>query len=379
MSFLKKVKGEFKDLAGHKAKESNDSNSGHQDKAQDTGRSMAFNASYISLTDTAQHAAKGAADSYYRQPASQTSQLSQNQYDQHSLAQQYDQIRGSYYSQQPPSSPQDHYGNSSQGQGPQLPPGWLQQWDPNSQRYYYLEQVTGRSQWDLPTGQSRGSGTGYPGSDGQGYNQPQSCGQAPSSYHPNQGQSYNPSSQSYNQGYPPAQGQGYNQQSYGYDQYDRQSSQGYPPTQGQNYHQQSYSQGPANPQQSQHYPPPVAVSHPGGPNYPVEAVASGEKKKKDNHLDALVAGAGGLLIGGLAGAAISRHSSHHDGKQTPAASITLFISSISIILTTMQNPNTKAQVTEVPLKKPTAASSLVSFKAPPTAARHTHPPIHLPI
>jgi hypothetical protein len=38
----------------------------------------------------------------------------------------------------------------SYGSQPQLPPGWIQQWDANSQRYYYVEQATGRTQWEPP-------------------------------------------------------------------------------------------------------------------------------------------------------------------------------------------------------------------------------------
>jgi hypothetical protein len=36
------------------------------------------------------------------------------------------------------------------GAPPPMPPGWVQQWDQNSQRWYYLEQATGRTQWDPP-------------------------------------------------------------------------------------------------------------------------------------------------------------------------------------------------------------------------------------
>ena len=43
--------------------------------------------------------------------------------------------------------------------GPHLPPGWIAQWDPASQRYYYLEQATGRTQWELPNNQ--GAPAGY--------------------------------------------------------------------------------------------------------------------------------------------------------------------------------------------------------------------------
>lgn len=45
--------------------------------------------------------------------------------------------------------PQPGYGQPPSG--PQLPPGWISQWDLNSQRHYYLEQATGRTQWEPPT------------------------------------------------------------------------------------------------------------------------------------------------------------------------------------------------------------------------------------
>lgn len=57
-------------------------------------------------------------------------------------------------SQQPPfqqaSYGQQPYGHQQGYGAPPLPPGWISQWDPNSQRYYYLEQATGRTQWDPP-------------------------------------------------------------------------------------------------------------------------------------------------------------------------------------------------------------------------------------
>ena len=41
------------------------------------------------------------------------------------------------------------------GQPPYSPPnGWSQHWDHGSQRYYYIEQATGRSQWEPPAHQS---------------------------------------------------------------------------------------------------------------------------------------------------------------------------------------------------------------------------------
>lgn len=34
---------------------------------------------------------------------------------------------------------------------PQLPPGWIAQWDGASKKYYYVQLATGVSQWDIPT------------------------------------------------------------------------------------------------------------------------------------------------------------------------------------------------------------------------------------
>lgn len=87
----------------------------------------------------------------------------------HSMQQQYQQY--------PPVS----QGYSSAPPGPTLPYGWIQQWDSNSQRYYYLEQATGRTQWDLPMDQDRGIGNpslnqnyhgGFQTGYGHGYDTP---------------------------------------------------------------------------------------------------------------------------------------------------------------------------------------------------------------
>lgn len=34
---------------------------------------------------------------------------------------------------------------------PQLPPGWIAQWDGASKKYYYVQLSTGVSQWETPT------------------------------------------------------------------------------------------------------------------------------------------------------------------------------------------------------------------------------------
>jgi hypothetical protein len=40
--------------------------------------------------------------------------------------------------------------NSAPQQGPAAPEGWSQEFDQRSQRWYYIEQETGRSQWEPP-------------------------------------------------------------------------------------------------------------------------------------------------------------------------------------------------------------------------------------
>jgi hypothetical protein len=69
--------------------------------------------------------------------------------------------------------PQSHYGAPPPGPpGSNLPPGWIQQWDPNSQRYYYVEQATGRTEWEPPYNPSYGPPPGghsaYGGHDSYG-------------------------------------------------------------------------------------------------------------------------------------------------------------------------------------------------------------------
>ncbi|KAK5449516.1 hypothetical protein LTS15_008591 [Exophiala xenobiotica] len=59
----------------------------------------------------------------------------------------YGQQLAPQYAHSPPPPPSG-YGQPQQP-APQLPPGWIAQWDVNSQRWYYLEQATGRTQWEL--------------------------------------------------------------------------------------------------------------------------------------------------------------------------------------------------------------------------------------
>ncbi|KAH6621832.1 hypothetical protein C7974DRAFT_211730 [Boeremia exigua] len=58
------------------------------------------------------------------------------------------------YNNSAPIPPQQPLPQQNYGQPPYSPPnGWSQHWDQGSQRYYYIEQATGRSQWEPPAHQ----------------------------------------------------------------------------------------------------------------------------------------------------------------------------------------------------------------------------------
>jgi hypothetical protein len=50
---------------------------------------------------------------------------------------------------------------------PQLPPGWIAQWDGMSKKYYFVQLSTGQSQWETPTqpAPTVGTPTATPGHD----------------------------------------------------------------------------------------------------------------------------------------------------------------------------------------------------------------------
>ena len=55
-------------------------------------------------------------------------------------------------SQDYPGSPApQHYGNQRPPAGPMAPQGWAQEYDVQSQRWYYIERSTGPSQWNPPS------------------------------------------------------------------------------------------------------------------------------------------------------------------------------------------------------------------------------------
>jgi hypothetical protein len=57
----------------------------------------------------------------------------------------YDNAAHNAYGHPPPQGPPAPYGAP-----PPMPPGWLAQWDQTNNRWYYVEQASGRSQWDPP-------------------------------------------------------------------------------------------------------------------------------------------------------------------------------------------------------------------------------------
>lgn len=66
-------------------------------------------------------------------------------------------LNGRDYAQMNGSQPQYHQGQRAQtfntmpAQGPPAPKGWSQEFDQHSQRWFYLEHATGRSQWQPPS------------------------------------------------------------------------------------------------------------------------------------------------------------------------------------------------------------------------------------
>jgi hypothetical protein len=58
--------------------------------------------------------------------------------------------------------------NNAPQQGPLVPEGWSQEYDPRSQRWYYVERSTGRSQWEPPSFSPNRRGHRHTFSDHQG-------------------------------------------------------------------------------------------------------------------------------------------------------------------------------------------------------------------
>lgn len=174
MSFFKKLTQEFDEL---KAKFTDDDDKPKVDQSSKPDQSQS------------QSTDRGASDSYYG--AGQQPPPPQHQYSSGPPSQQqyppqgYPSPQNPYSSPPPaqspygapqgynPGPPQNQYGApppplSHPPGSPPCPPGWSPTWDQNSQRWYFTEHATGRTQWDPPNmGAVGGYGqAGYGGAPG---------------------------------------------------------------------------------------------------------------------------------------------------------------------------------------------------------------------
>ncbi|KAG2194393.1 hypothetical protein INT47_006708, partial [Mucor saturninus] len=197
---------------------------------------------------------------------------------------------------------------------PQLPPGWIALWDESAQRYYYVEQATGTTQWEVPTAPSNAAQAGV-GSRGEAssYSLPQAQNNIG---YPQAG------------GYPQEQQQGYPQQSPGYSQ---QQSPGYPQQQSPGYpqqQQQGYPQGESSSYQQQS--PQVGAGssnylqspgYPGQPDYPNNGQPA-DGPDGERGMGKMLSGFGGgaitgTLIGLAAGKLLGNNNHHQQGGGFP--------------------------------------------------------------
>lgn len=132
MSFLKDLTSEFKNLKSRFGDKEEESSQGQQ-----RGESDSFYGQGQQQPPPQQGYGYGAPQQPYGAPQQQP----YGQYSQGAPPDQYG--HGQPYGAPPPPS-------GPPGQPP-LPPGWHSQWDPNSQRYYFVEQATGRTTWEPPT------------------------------------------------------------------------------------------------------------------------------------------------------------------------------------------------------------------------------------
>lgn len=258
MSFFKKLTEEFKELKASFDDSGKEKKDGEvkpdktveikPEKAAEGTRDGGYGVPpYVNDPAHAQHQQYGAPPSQYGQ-ASYGQQYNSPPPQQ----QPYGQPQSGQYDRAAPPPPSS---GAPPGQ-PQLPPGWISQWDQNSQRYYYVEQATGRTQWDAP--QHYNYSSPPPPSQG-GYAPPPS---GPGGYH-NPSRDQGAASSFYNQ--------------YG----------GAMPAQGYN--------DPQHHDNAQQYYGDVANTE-----------KKAEKKKDNSTRNMLLAGAGGLAVGGLAVAAFGK-------------------------------------------------------------------------
>ncbi|EME88789.1 uncharacterized protein MYCFIDRAFT_87575 [Pseudocercospora fijiensis CIRAD86] len=176
-----------------------------------------------------------------------------------------------------PAPPPQH--SAPPGQPP-LPPGWMAQFDQNSQKWYYVEQATGRTQWEPPAHQYQQGGYGAPP--------------------PPQG--------SYQSGPPPggySGERGHGEAGGFYNQYG-----GAMPAQGQSDYQHQ--------QNAQQYYGDAENAEKKGEKKDKDKDKDKKKDKDNGTRNMLLAGAGGLAVGGIAGAMIAHDSDSDDEYRSTA-------------------------------------------------------------
>jgi hypothetical protein len=85
----------------------------------------------------------------YLQRADEFIQQQIYKYEQKRQGRDYEEMQRSQRRQQ--RAPRAQTFNNTPPQSPPAPQGWSQQFDHQSQRWYYIEQATGRSQWEPPS------------------------------------------------------------------------------------------------------------------------------------------------------------------------------------------------------------------------------------
>ncbi|CAG8730402.1 39174_t:CDS:2 [Gigaspora margarita] len=203
-----------------------------------------------------------------------------------------------------------------------LPPGWISQYDPNSQKHFYVNQATGASQWEHP-GPVGPPPSGPPSSGPPTSGPPPSGPPSDSGLPPGWISQYDPSSQKYfyvNQATgvsqwqhpghvgppsgPPPSGppaSQYSQPQYG-------------APQSGNYPQNTYGQPPSGGYGQQ--PPPTASYQPPPASKQSDSKSSSDSNKKGGFSGLALAGAAGVgLLGGfLATEAVEGYEEHKHKK-----------------------------------------------------------------
>lgn len=262
MSFLKKLTQEFDELKAKFTDDDKPKVDQSSKPSQDRGASDSY------------YGNQAPAQSPYGAPPPQNYSSGPPQHQYGALTQNYNSGPPQHQYGAPP-PPLSHPPGS-----PPCPPGWSPTWDQNSQRWYFTEHATGRTQWDPPNMGAVG-GYGQPGYGGA----PNYASGHPGSEH----------DRGMGGGGYYGQGQG------GYGQPG-----GYPP-------QPDYSHGGQQPMYG------------AGPGAGYEATKDGKKEKKSGS-NAMLYGAGGLAAGAVGGAllanALGKTESPLNFRQHPIATNT---------------------------------------------------------